>query len=262
MVVLEEPHIVDHKFILKNYVPELYINTLHNPCYLPENPRRNCLQPTRIEATIESDEDLASFTDKDKKELVEYSKNNPRLFLILAVSSLIRKLPLLLRGKFTEADLPVKMKWCKDKFVVHSVSDPKEFPWTCFEIEEGKKDTPKTWLSNDVTAFTTHQWAFSAAVLEPGRFDYEFHHKCPLPYVDLSNESDAESPGNNHSEGHFATVFRLGLRADHISSVNHCLPIPIHDFFSFSKRAQSEADHFHCRHSILKSHPKKSRSRN
>lgn len=226
VVALEETHKVDSIFIHEHYIPELYIDTLQNSCYLPKLLMRDCLQPARIKATIKSEEDLLSYTDDDKDKLFKYAKHNPRLFLILAVSSLIKKLPRLLESKFTQADLPLNSIYRKGRLVVYSASDPKKTPWTCFEIEKGKKDTRTTWLINDVNAFITHQWAFSAAVLEPGRFDYKFHHKCPLPYVDLSDESDTESPENNHNEGHFGTVYKLGLRADHISSVSDWLLSP------------------------------------
>lgn len=255
---------LDYEYIDSHLIDAFEVGGLQNSSYLPEILKSECLQPDRIRATIKCENDFKSYPKLKKEELISYSTRNPRTFLILAVSSLIRKLPVLREGNFTDGALPVTTDRREGKRVVYSLSDTTRSPWACFEVAKGGKDMPKTWQFNDVNTFMMHQWKFSAAVINPGQFDYNFHQECPLPYVDLSNNSYAGSSQNNHGEGHFGTVYKLGLRADHISSVSNRCQSSIYNILSFSKRARSEADKFDRSDAILdsSSHRTKLPSRN
>lgn len=225
---------LDYEYIDNHLIQAFDVGGLQNSSYLPETLRKKCLHQSRIRATIQSEHDFEDYTSARIEELITYSTLNPKSFLILAVSSLIGKLPVLRGGNFTDEDLPVATYRREGKKVVYSLSDSTRTPWECFEV--AKRGGPKTWQFNEVDTFVMHQWEFSAAVINPGQFDYNFQQNCPLPYVDISGKSRSGSSEKNHDEGHFGTVYKLGLRADHISSVSDGCQCSIYDI------SRSEAD--------------------
>lgn len=237
---------VDSDYICSHFIDELDIDGLRNPCYLPELIKRKCLQLPRIKATFNS------YIQKERDGLIDYSMSNETLFLILAASSLLEKMPVLRDGNFTDGDLPVKMN--QGKKVVYSASDTTKSPWSCFEFGIGS-NARLSWETNDVKLFMMHQWAFSAEVIKPGRFDYVFHQDCPLPYVDLLDKAEGESPRENTSRGHFGKVYKLGLHADHILPEVSTMCNPHINFWL------CETDQSGHRNSILESRRMKSRSK-
>lgn len=182
------------------------IYTLDNPRYLPRNAFSALLDQDRVQATIESNFRLKS--PDEMRGLVQYSIRNPWVFLTLVMAKLVKKMPLLRSGKFTDGDLPVRSETSRETGVkVYSVEHDQNRPWQCFG--DGRDET-NGWDWDDVDSFVSRQWTFFAVVLENNCFRYTIHRERPLPYVDLG-VTTADG-------GHFGQVFKVGLRADHIKS--------------------------------------------
>lgn len=199
---------VDPVAIHRMCIEEFHIDTLHNPRYLPLNAFRDFLNRDRVTITLRSERYLGSHSSQDMQKLVEYSTRNPLVFMTLAMTKLIRKMPLLCAGNFTDKALPVRREYSKETGLkVFSLEDHQNRPWPCFL--EGDHDT-NSWDWADVDQFVSTQWTFYAVIFENDCFEYEIHRTRPLPYVNL--------PDTTSAGGHFGKVFKLGLRAEHVRS--------------------------------------------
>lgn len=188
-------------------VDALNMETMCNPRYLPQDERHDFLSPRRVTSTIRHH--FQSLDTNEEKELVQYSIDNPWVFLTLAVTNRIKKMPLLRSGRFTDRHLPVQWESNKEAeggMIVYSVEDVKKSPWRCFALGNDKN---RNWDWTDVEVFVWKQWTFSAVIFGGNCFRYQIHQERPLPYVKL--------PGTI-AKGYFGKVFKLGLRAEHIRS--------------------------------------------
>ncbi|ROV88658.1 hypothetical protein VMCG_10306 [Cytospora schulzeri] len=198
------------------------VGTLANPTYLPQNAHNNFLHPGRVTETIRNETGLQKSPELEA--LVEYSRQNPWVFLTLAVTKLIKKMPLLLSGDFADSHLPVRMEHDKKTRLkkIYSVADRQNRPWECFADGEDNM----TWDWTELDLFVSKQWMFFAVFFEDTRFEYEIHHERPLPYVSLTDEAAAG--------GHFGKVFKVGLLPEYLgphitSSLGRYLPQVSHD---------------------------------
>ncbi|KAK7718128.1 hypothetical protein SLS63_010513 [Diaporthe eres] len=168
-------------------------------------------------ATIESH--FSFMSANISRRLVEYAIENPRVFLTLVITKLIKKMPLLDSGSFRDNHLPVRFQYDEGAIMrVYSVADDENHPWQCFV--EGE-DESSSWDFADIKQFVMNQWLFSAVIFENNRFRYKIHRDCPLPYTTLTQATAAV--------GHFGKVFRLGLQPDHTRSIStmHFPPVSI-----------------------------------
>lgn len=184
-------------------------NTLHNPSYLRQDAFGQFLRRVRVEATI--GKHLGAFYDADNvRRLVEYSLQNPRVFLTLAITKLIRKMPLLCSGSFADRDLPVRWQYDQWKVLrVCSIEHDQNRPWQCFVQGE---DDMSSWDFADVKQFALNQWLFLAVVFENYGFMYDIQRDRPLPYINLLPRTTAR--------GNFGKVFKLGVQADHMRHIS------------------------------------------
>lgn len=203
----QTPKIVTAGSITMQCVEALDIDILHNPRYLPQDERSDFLNPRRVGVTIRHH--FRSLDAKEENKLFHYSIKNPWVFLTLAVTKLIKKMPLLRSGHFTDRNLPVQWERNKEAeggMIVYSVADVKKSPLRCFALGD---DENKNWDWPDIEMFVWKQWTFFAVVFEDNCFRHQIHHERPLPYVELPQDM---------GRGYFGKVFKLGLRAEHIRS--------------------------------------------
>lgn len=194
---------VDSDAIGPRCIEEFDVDSLNNPTYLPQSEFSDFLQRNRVEETVRGNRHFGSYSLDKVQRLIDYSTRNPKVFLTLAVSDLICKMPLLFSDNFRDFDLPIRRKRDSNGFQVYSMADRHdERPWRCF-IGNGW-----SWCRMDI--FLSNQWLFCAVIFEKNRFKYEVPQKCPLPYTKLE---DAAAAG-----GHFGRVFKLQLREEHITS--------------------------------------------
>lgn len=186
-------------------VEEIRSDTFHNPSFLPRNAFPEFMDRGRVLVTIQRERCFASYSVEEVQGLVEYSIQNPRVFLTLAVTNLVRKMPILLSAHFTDHDLPVRRVNVGKAFLeVSSVADPYKRPWQCFVASD---DEMKGWDWDELDSFLWKQWTFLAVIFEESRFEYELHPNCPLPYVSVSRTA---VDGDHHG-----TLFKVGLHIDH-----------------------------------------------
>lgn len=205
-------------------------NTLHNPSYLRQDAFGQFMPRDRVQATIRSH--LGGFYNADiVRRLVEYSIQNPRVFLTLAVTKLIRKMPLLCSGNFADKDLPVGWHYDQWKVLrVYSVEHAQARPWQCFVQGE---DDMSSWDFADIKQFTLNQWLFLAVIFGNHGFKYDIQRDRPLPYVALSQGTAAG--------GNFGKVFKLGLQADHMRFISRrYLPVVRKDSNQLTPRLQPD----------------------
>lgn len=189
-------------------VKEFTVDTLDNPTYLPENAFSDFLHLDRVTKTIHKESHFKSYNADELQGLVDYSIKNPRVFLTLAVTKLIRKMPILCSKCFADSDLPVRMAddkktgWKK----VYSMADPRNIPLRCFV--EGD-DEMQQWDLTDLDHFVSKQWMFCAIIFKDTSLKSEINHMRPLPYVNVAATAAAG--------GHFGKVFKLGLLSEHIT---------------------------------------------
>ncbi|KAI3393858.1 hypothetical protein diail_3533 [Diaporthe ilicicola] len=202
------PPIVSPASIHDKCTDEIMIDTLQNPPYLRRDEFDQFLDPGSVDATIQKH--LGFYDADEKRRLVEYAIQNPRVFLTLASCRLIKKMPLLRSGKFLESHLPVGFTSGKGApLKVFSVADGQNRPWQCFL--EGD-DELENWDLPDVKRFVLKQWLFFAVVFENDCFKYDIHRDCPLPFTTW--------PPTTASRGHFGRIFKLGLQPEHAKSLS------------------------------------------
>lgn len=185
-------------------VPEFTVDTLENPTYLPHNALTSFLNPDRVKTTIRNEE---LFDEEQCERLVEYSIKNPCVFLTLAATNLIKKMPLLCLGDFADHNLPVRMDIQKKSvYSIYPVAvHQNSSPWKCFVYGRDKM----SWKLGDLDQFVLKQWMFLAYCFKSFTCEDGIHHKQPLPYVRLS--------GTTAGGGHFGKVFKFGLLSEHIT---------------------------------------------
>lgn len=189
---------------------EIHLEGFNNPSYLPLNAFSDLLDRERVTATIRNESHFKSFNEDEVQRLLEYSIRNPRVFLTLAATKLILKMPLLCSEGFADVHLPVDWKdntetgW---RVSTCSASDGQKFLGQCFV--EGK-DKTNSWDWDEMDRFMSKQWKFLAVTFEDDHFKYVIHQKRPLPFVVL--------PTAASDRGVFGGVIKLGLRAEHIKS--------------------------------------------
>lgn len=197
-----EPKVVT--VVESHSIKERCINTseieFENPPWLPQNlfPARD-----RVEAAIREEK---CFQNQEQliPRLVDYSCQNPRIFLTLAVTELLKKL-ILLCPKIRDSHLPVDFRSNRDgDFTLRSIEDREHRALEGFT----KKDkSHKGWKLTEVEQFVLQQWRFLAAVFRNDSFVYAFHKHRPLPYILLDGGVGA---------GHFGKVVKLGLQEDYV----------------------------------------------
>ncbi|KAJ4387278.1 hypothetical protein N0V93_007867 [Gnomoniopsis smithogilvyi] len=203
---MPEPERVTSNSIYPKCIRDFQIVTLHNPSYLPKDEFDDFLQGDRIKATIQMERAFQSYRSKRKKDLIEYSRRNPKVFLTLAVTDLIKKMPLLFSEKFEDKDFPVRLELKEGSGPkVFSVSGTQHRPWECFVLGD---DEDHEWAWAELEHFVSKQWMFSAFTFDTRSFMAILLQDCPLPYFKLG--------GMAIGGGHFGKVFKLGLRAEHI----------------------------------------------
>ncbi|KAK9258850.1 hypothetical protein V1519DRAFT_453386 [Lipomyces tetrasporus] len=132
-------------------------------------------------------------------------KNAQRVFLKLVFCGNINLISTFCEANFTDDDLPIEV-------------DLYQLPGTRQIRRLNMKNTPslerqdlacfRYWRRSELEAFIEHQWIFLAPVFREGDFDYEFHPRCPLPFV----------PTRHHSRrywGYHSAVRKLGLLTEH-----------------------------------------------
>lgn len=201
--------IVSPDSISREFTNEFVESTLHNQSYLRQDAFSQFLRPDRVEATIRSH--LGGFYNADNvRRLVEYSIRNPRVFLTLAVTKLIRKTPLLCRGNFTDNNLPVRLQYDEGHILrVYSVEHDQNRPLQCFV--QGADDM-NSWDFADAKQFVLNQWLFLAVIFRNDSLKYDIQRDRPLPYFPL--------PGRTANGGNFGKVFKLGLQADNMRFIS------------------------------------------
>lgn len=184
-------------------------NTLHNPSYLRQDAFGKFVRRDRVEATIRTH--LGGFYDADNlRKLVEYSVRNPRVFLTLSVTKLVRKMPLLCSGDFADKNLPVRWQYDERSVLrVYSVEHDQNRPWQCFVQGE---DEMSSWDFADVKQFVLNQWLFLAIIFRNDGLNYIIQRDRPLPYITL--------PQKTANGGNFGKVFKLGLQKDHMRFIS------------------------------------------
>lgn len=184
-------------------------NTLHNPSYLRQDAFGKFVRRDRVEATIRTH--LGGFYDADNlRKLVEYSIRNPRVFLTLSVTKLVRKMPLLCSGNFADKNLPVRWQYDERSVLrVYSVEHDQNRPWQCFVQGE---DEMSSWDFADVKQFVLNQWLFLAVIFRNNSLNYSIQRDRPLPYIAL--------PQRTATGGNFGKVFKLGLQEDHMRFIS------------------------------------------
>lgn len=180
------------------------VDKFRHPPYLPENAFPEFLQRKRVEASIQ--QKFGSYTEDERRRLVDYTIQNPRVFFTLVVSELIEKMPLLCFEKFADRHLPVRCKAPNGKdWQVYSVADSQNNPWKCFARDY---DGSNSWSQANVDHFVWKQWIFLAVIFYNKTFKYVIQQDRPLPYVELATAAP--------TGGYFATVSKFGLRKEHI----------------------------------------------
>ena len=200
---------VDIRSINRACIQGFAVGILNNPRYLPQNKSKEFLLRDRVKKTIEGEGRFASYDADKLQSLVDYSIENPSIFLTLVMTKLIKKMPILLSGKFGDRHLPVRKEYDDktDKMSVYSIypsGGRQNSPWECFVDGD---DEMNEWDGTDLDSFVLHQWAFLTAVFEDKRFEYEIYYMQPLPYVNVAATTAAR--------GHFGKVFKLGLLPEH-----------------------------------------------
>lgn len=193
-------------------IEKFNVATLSNPTYLPRGRFPDLREPGRVAATIRGDRHFDSYSLDEVQRLIDYSLQNPKVFLTLAASELVCKIPILCSENFTDLHLPIRRQRNGTDFLVYSVAGRNgNHPWQCFNNNH--------WSWAQLTSFLLHQWLFQAIIFEDDSFVYEVSRDCPLPYTELE-DADVAS-------GHFGRVFRLRLLAEHImSNFGSYLPHP------------------------------------
>lgn len=202
---------VSSRDIGRSCIKRISINGFRNPNYLPKGAFHDFLDEGLVSRTIEKELRSQSYDARELRELVTYSIRNPRLFLTLAATDLISKMPLLYKGGFPDSALPVvSVEDDENNLTLYSVADgERKRPWKCFV--EGDDGT-NNWKHAQLEQFISKQWTFLAALFgHNNSLEYKIHHKRPLPYVQLSNEASGG--------GHFGRVFKFGLRQEHVSLI-------------------------------------------
>lgn len=201
--------VLSPRYINRSCMGEISISGFHNPKFLPKDAFGKRLDEGLVTATIQHHlGPLYPGSAENWRGFVGYSLHNPRLFLTLAASDLIAKMPLLRDGNFSDNDLPVNsLEDDERNMIIYSVSDvQRRRSWGCFVEDD---DNTNGWTQPQLEQFIAKQWTFSVHIFGPSLFEPDIPCLKPLPYVLLSENSAA-------GEGHFGKVFKLGLREDHL----------------------------------------------
>ncbi|KAK9242190.1 hypothetical protein V1506DRAFT_517375 [Lipomyces tetrasporus] len=193
----------DIKAKCANQPHDEYADTDFEGCdiFLPRNAVASLVQWDKVELTLRQYVDKAQILG-----LTEYvMKNAQRVFLTLVFCGNINLISTFCEANFTDDDLPIEV-------------DLYQLPRTRQIRRLNMKNTPslerqdlacfRYWRRFELEAFIENQWIFSAPVLREGDFDYEFHPRCPLPFV----------PTRHHSRrywGYLSVVRKLGLLTEH-----------------------------------------------
>lgn len=196
---------VDAASIQRGCIPEFRIGTLHNPAYLPLSRFPQFVRKDRIMATIRHDTHFASYSADELERLARYSEKNPKVFLILAMGNLIRKMPFLMSERFEDDNLPLRL--VRDgnatDLMVYSMSDGSSLNY----FLEATGDDVYGWDRTDVNVFVSNQWTFCAVVFDFNHFNRGIFGESPLPFVDLGSQTILK--------GQSGMSIRAGLCAEH-----------------------------------------------
>ncbi|KAL2277522.1 hypothetical protein FJTKL_15438 [Diaporthe vaccinii] len=205
-------------------------DSLRNPSYLPRDASHQVMrEDDNVKATIEKY--VRPSTIEEKRNLLEYARKNPHVFLTLASSRLVKKIKTLWEAHVKDCHLPVRLQYDETtgRRQMVSLEDPAyeaKLSPNAFVEGDDEEDESK-WDLADLTHFVTEQWRFYAVIFDTTRFLYEgLSDKRPLPFIEIS--TGAAGSGN------FGKVFKVGLRREHV--------VPNHTEFQYLRLIQGPSN--------------------
>lgn len=183
-------------------------DSLRNPDYLPKS-RFDLFCGAAVTATI--DNEFPSSDTQEKRTLIEYARQNRRIFLTLASTFLVQKIGLLRDAQIEDSHLPVRMEIDSRTGggQIFSLNDHVDLPLNGFVERDDASPDANNWNLAQLRSFVGDQWQFCAVAFQQSRFRYEgIPEKCPLPFIQISEGA---------AGGAFGKVFRVGLRGEHLT---------------------------------------------